>query len=309
MTHPTWTVEAIDGLRTQRITREIESQFGDPKLATKTSEYKRLLIAISIAAAAQAAAEGNCEADRINHLIDVGFEFASYLRYSLTPHDAPDEVKRKLQVWSFRRDPLNGVRNKNIPHFDKTSIEDCVGQYLDLPYRSQEVDRLLADLLVALELYQFADEMINEEPVFGIGAVRSPLKRRHPLWSYFRARLIFSGITVVVIAGGIYLVRIGFLSQNLGFWIPVFVVGLWLLDLMIASIGLPFVWRAHAKSKAKVVRLLDVMCSCYSNFASNGPISVPNLRVQLDNAAAVGVTWPPPLYALLDDVQVRSGRI
>ena len=46
------------------------------------------------------------------------------------------------------------------------------------------LDRLLVDVLIALEMYGFSHEMLNEE-TFGLVPARSPLKQRHALTLWF----------------------------------------------------------------------------------------------------------------------------
>jgi hypothetical protein len=45
------------------------------------------------------------------------------------------------------------------------------------------------------------------------------------------------------------------------------------------------------------------------NLNHTGPVSARRLLERVKVAADKGVVWPRPLYALLDDVMARTGRI
>jgi hypothetical protein len=51
------------------------------------------------------------------------------------------------------------------------------------------------------------------------------------------------------------------------------------------------------------------MLYCYGELNSNGPISARRLLERLKSASEKGVVWPAPLYALIDDVMARTGRL
>jgi hypothetical protein len=56
-------------------------------------------------------------------------------------------------------------------------------------------------------------------------------------------------------------------------------------------------------------KLLLAMYWCYNAMNGDGPISAQYIREQLGKAAEKSVVWPAPIYALLDDVMTRSGRL
>ena len=84
---------------------------------------------------------------------------------------------------------------------------------------------------------------------------------------------------------------------------------LYLLGLALTTALLPLVWRRHAKNVKRVKSLMTEMLGCYSELVSDGPVSARRVLKQLKVAADKGVAWPAPLYALLDDVMVRTGRL
>jgi hypothetical protein len=56
-------------------------------------------------------------------------------------------------------------------------------------------------------------------------------------------------------------------------------------------------------------KLTQQMSICYSALDSHGTISAPHVRESLAVSAQKGVVWPAPLYALLDDVMARGGKL
>jgi len=137
----------------------------DPKHG-RYSEYGRALDAISLAALKHAEATNaplSGGEDSFESLLEHGFSVVQNLRWAVQPHEQPEDEKKKLKLRSHRIQPLYDVQSKKTPHLSRPEIESAVGEYLALPYRAEHIDRLFADVLVALELYQFSDEMINED--------------------------------------------------------------------------------------------------------------------------------------------------
>lgn len=283
----------------------------DPKHG-RYSEYGRALDAISLAALKHAEATNaplSGGEDSFESLLDHGFSVVQNLRWAVQPHEQPEDEKKKLKLWSHRIQPLYDVQSKKTPHLSRPGIESAVGEYLALPYRAEHIDRLFADVLVALELYQFSDEMINEEVIPEIGPPRSPLKETHPLVNYlknaFNGFLFWAGLGVVVFV----LQRFRVLSDVWAWGGYITCAVLYLLGLALTTALLPLVWRRHAKNVKRVKSLMTEMLGCYSELVSDGPVSARRVLKQLKVAADKGVAWPAPLYALLDDVMVRTGRL
>jgi hypothetical protein len=62
--------------------------------------------------------------------------------------------KDKHKLWSHR----NRFSKSTVPEFNRSGIEAAVGDYLALPYRAPEIDRLLVDILMAMEIVAFVNE-------------------------------------------------------------------------------------------------------------------------------------------------------
>src|SRR5690606_22230909 len=71
-------------------------------------------------------------------------------------------TSEQQDFWIRKRSPLQTIIDKETPRLDRSEIEHIIGRYLEEPWRCQAFDRLLIDVLVALEMYAFGDEMLNE---------------------------------------------------------------------------------------------------------------------------------------------------
>src|ERR1700730_6862119 len=96
-----------------------------------------------------------------------------------------DWSDKSLDFWDFHSIPIDKIKADKVPYIDRSSLESVVGDYLAVPYRSQAMDRFLVRVLIAMELYAFGDEMLNEKR-FGLFPARYPLKQRHVFLAYLR---------------------------------------------------------------------------------------------------------------------------
>lgn len=118
--------------------------------------------------------------------------------------------------------------------------------------------------------------------------------------------------------GGVILLGLAFLVGTYGphiigdtasMWIAGILAGLFVLDLVIATITLPFAWRHQRKGKKQVRDLMVAMAHTYGELSGSGDVSTRRLREVAGKAADAGVVWPKPLFLILDDNIARLGRI
>lgn len=248
--------------------------------------------------------EGGYRGQRFEDVLSQATSVLTNLRYALRLGDGVGADRLKL--WSHRIQPFHWVKAKRVPEIDRIEVESVIGQYLALPYRSEAIDRLLVDLLIAMELFSYANEMVNGVSIPGIFST-SPLKRS-PLLEWL-VNFLLSGLIWLIVGTalwGLSLIRL-FPTD----WLSGANVALGLLFLasvLWTTAWLPRTWWAVAKAKTQIRLLLDQMSGVYCELNSQGPISARHVDQRARSAANAGVIWPAPLFVLLEDILARTGR-
>jgi hypothetical protein len=160
------------------------------------------------------------------------------------------------------------------------------------------VDRLLVDLLVAVEYFTYAQHVR-----YG-GRVRRPLSA-YLLWRVWSA--LFFG---AIMGGALLMTSYGIVGGEARMWTAIVCLALFGVDTVVTTVHLPsaLVARAQGKGLATSGELLRLMELLYQALKSDGLISAFHIREQAKKADERGVGWPPTLFALLDDIAARSGR-
>jgi hypothetical protein len=78
---------------------------------------------------------------------------------------------------------------------------------------------------------------------------------------------------------------------------------------VITTIALPFEWREQAKSRGDTWKCIRAMVDTYFELRSEGIVSAQRIREVAVKAADIGVAWPGPLFAILDDNIARTGKL
>jgi hypothetical protein len=252
------------------------------------TEYRSALDAVATAALRysneiETSTTGRGKGDRpLRGLLGLGFDLVQSLRLSR------DRDERDLQLWSHRADLRGDIRTLLFP-FGRDELDRAVSDYLHLPYRCAYLDRLLVDVLVAIECYAFGWHLKS----WGVGR-----------WFPSRTTVI-TWIGVVFLAGlGFTLVRdvFGFrggLSTEIAYVVVV------ISALTLAS-GLASRFPRLTDPDGW---LLTELLRCYRELDAGSPVSARHLIERLQRTSDLGAVWPPPLHALLDDVMARGGRI
>jgi hypothetical protein len=191
-------------VREERIRREVAQCLNDEPQAAAAYRLAVEAItraAIDYAASVKAPTQGHGQGTT-NDILDGAVFLVSDLRFASAMMITDDAEKAML--WSHRRSPIQDFKAKKTPRFDRLEIESITGRYLELPYRAETLDRVLVDLLVALEVYQYADQMLNEPTLPGFPA-RSPLKTR-PFINYL-VNAFVTALLMVAIGAGLWAYR------------------------------------------------------------------------------------------------------
>jgi hypothetical protein len=174
-----------------------------------------------------------------------GVSVVEDIQYSVRSSWAATDWADRPDFWQHRVKPLDCIRSGKFPQIDRQAVEFAATRYLKLPYRVQTVERVLVDILVALELFDH----------------------------------------------GMTLYRNNALPA----------AGLW-----------PFGLSKAAPGNGKVDRhgrLLRAIVRTYAHLSSKGLVRTLKVRDSARIGSGMGVTWPRPLYPILEDNLARCGRL
>lgn len=233
----------------------------------------------------------------VNDCTDIFYDIGYAVSY-------PDMPQKRLNCWKHFDRPLELIGRKMTPKISRDEAEAAVGKYLKSPCRAQSLDRLLIDLMIAMELFAFGDEVIN--PLHLPGFTATPLHKVKPIKDWLLWR-----VAMATVCGGTFGIFCGLSAINFfpAAWLVwPFIVALlvFVVDFIWTTILLPSVWIKVSKQKHKISDLLAALNAVYSSVVSSGPISARHVLREVEAAADKGVGWPAPLFALLDDVMARD---
>jgi hypothetical protein len=190
--------QRMQDICTEAVRSTVNARLGedDWKKPISRTLHSYLLSEMAKAASEYALARNIDPVDFENNLLRDALTVVESLRSALV-RDWNDRTT--LNYWDDYSSPIEKIKADKVPYIDRSSLEVVVEDYLALPYRSRAMDRILVKLLIAVELYAFCDEMMNEK-TFGLFPARSPLKQRHVLLAYLRG-LIVNGVNLLRIDG------------------------------------------------------------------------------------------------------------
>lgn len=247
--------------------------------------------------------EWNLAAPAILFLSDL-----SYCFVDCEEKDAKKKFDKKFNYWRHNIYPVYPITNKNTPHMDRFMIEAAVGDYLELPFRDERIDRILVDILIAMELYAYGNEVYNSKGIPGLPSLSAFLKinpLRYFLKGHLLSALFFIGGAVAFVFAGIQ----NWISEGLAIAIAALLVVLFFGFLLRGLVNFPKFRIALSEAQELAHGMLDAMFGLYAEMNSDGPISAKHIRETAQKATDKGVVWPGPLFALLDDVIARTGRL
>jgi hypothetical protein len=276
------------------------------------SQRRALAVDVVQAAMQHALATGQ-DVDQFSDLAGRGIGVIDSLAYSLKEHktfDFRENVKREPEwhFWKHEDQPGALIKARKFPYMDRSNVEEAATTYLDLPYRAPFLERTIVDVLIALELYAYSKEML-EKPMPGFSLLtRSPLMQKHALRRYVSGQF-WSAVVLLGLAylAGMYGSRL--FGETASTWIAGILVGLWVLDLVVSTVALPFAWHAQRKARKYTRDLMLAMAHTYRELSADGQVSTRRLREVAVRAADQGVVWPAPLFLILDDNIARIGRL
>lgn len=201
--------------------------------------------------------------------------------------------ERSVLPWRHQSRPTLVGNKHTEPYIIRIDVEEAAAEYLALPYRADGLDRLLTDMLMAAEMFAFADEM------------QPQLKQKLPtvlMWLWNNLKSLVIGLTIAGLLVGLAP------DSTVMLWIAGIIAGLTVLGAAFSLIVFPFLYPGVRAQRQKFQATVMGMIDAYASLGGS-PASVPHIRKLVDRATDNGVVWPAPLMALLDDIADRRKAI
>jgi hypothetical protein len=222
--------------------------------------------------------------------------------------DRTKYFERLWQLWQYPEiDILKIYEGKRtIPNIDIDELKYSLTEYLKLPVRNKNIDRLLVDVLVTNETEQFSAAMLYNNKYYP-DHLKSPLLISHPLWRFIKAQVInFAVISLIPIFILFASVSLFDFNESWAAIIGFGFLGIWVLLFLIGILTLPNFWITEIKNKQKIIKLIDAMLIVRREISGN-VVSAKHILERLNKTSEVGAIWPSEVFALLDDIIDRNG--
>ncbi len=212
--------------------------------------------------------------------------------------------------WTHIPDALERARRDDLAPAHRFNLEETATAYLELPFRSAFMDRLLVDTLVAEELFghiRAADQAIRPQSLRRKHETLTQRLERSPLAAYAAIRLRF--LLTVLVAAYILLEAV---PHARALHRPLDPVLMTWLSLGLLSVGLPQLiagWFRLARDRKTFTAGLALRLNLYHELDSDGAISAAHLMHRARASSDAGATWPGALFLLLDDSLCRDGKL
>ena len=81
-----------------------------------------------------------------------GIEVVNDLQSGLTEDGCGSQ---NWNFWKHEEDPLRRIKSDDMPYMYRDYLESAASDYLRLPYRAPILERVLVDVMIALEVYAY----------------------------------------------------------------------------------------------------------------------------------------------------------
>lgn len=250
--------------------------------------WGRLVTEVGKAAAAAASDEYERE-----HNVRRGLDIVETTARAVNPDWCNRDDQRAALAWHHQSRPTLAGKKHAEPYIIRIDVEEAAAEYLALPYRVDGLDRLLTDMLMAAEMFAFADEM------------QPQLKQKLPTilsWLWNNLKSLVTGLAIAGVL--VWLAP----DSTVMLWISGIIAGLTVLGAAFSLIVFPFLYPGVRAQRQKFHATVMGMVDAYTALGGS-PASVPHIRKLVDRATDNGVVWPAPLMALLDDIADRRKAI
>ncbi|MGI9521172.1 MAG: hypothetical protein ACR2PG_05930 [Hyphomicrobiaceae bacterium] len=270
----------------------------------------RIVESMAAAALDYAAEQGMTIAECWRGPLSLVKELESEFRHAVNYRNPFGEISEP-EYWVHRMDIIARVGRGEERAISTEAVEYVAEQYLNLPFRAPDFERLLVDALIASEMYAYFIEAVGSKAKanrdFGFSSSTS-LLIMHPLRNYIRS--ILTNVMIVGGVGGSISIALAYFSLFEAFiWSVAATVVIFAWVLIYQTFILPRSWRHYAKHMAQGNKLIRLMHSTYWQLSGSGVVSTRRLREVATQAEDEGVFWPSSLFAVLDDNIKRTGQL
>jgi hypothetical protein len=157
---------------------------------------------------------------------------------------------------------LYDIKQNKVPYISRQELECAVGVYSDLPFRCAHVDRLLVDLLVALEIYQYDNEIYNQIYIKGLNE-KTIVQVGHPIKNYLRGILEYGGISAAGVAVASTLDYVHMIPGEWNRGVEIIACIYFFSSLTIATLAMFYVVPRHNKRYKEATDLMGSMIRVY----------------------------------------------
>lgn len=256
--------------------------------------------------------------ERINESAGIGNEIVFAFQYG--KHDAiffDEKVSEQKVKDAFKlsygvpsSDLLTDARLGKRLLVDRSSLDEAIGRYLAGSVRPSGVDRFLIESLTDMEISSYLAEMLDETRIIGQSPSQILRGIRHPVQSWVASRVWRFGLLMSLIAGVFFISSQTDITSDTSLLASLVFIAVFLLDALFSLIRLPSLLKhyktAHRTLTKSVVDLPALMHAFYTEYRTNGPISVKRLRAKLEDLEREGVVWPSSLWPLIEDIEKRN---
>lgn len=291
-----------------RMVFDMDDDLSTVELQSDLMHLRRLLLGLGVQTAKERGLQPDSPAaQQIINRADIIANHIAWAFPSVDKGDTKERVRGAMRMtWGVPPHLVVEEGRKNGGLETDGMLDEGVGKYLMSPFRSPQVDRMLARALHDRELSNFIARQA------GYASLDSPLKESNGsvigswLWNRFVALII----AVVMCAGLLFLKSYVPATPD---WVLVggllLLAGGWLLWTVVSCVLLlihgPRIAEARKEARGAFRAALDF----YGEFWNTaGPISLAHYRKRMEEAKAAGIVWPQALWALVDDMEARGVR-
>jgi len=264
------------------------------------------------------AKENDMDFDAYCELLERTFPIAEGFRYSLSPEMphleaseresfSDSDVETYHAIWEYTSFLFGDIKENRTPQLMWHQLSENVSGYLDMPFRCAAVDRWLVQALIASKLILQGNQLIHGDCIFNDPPL-TPLNTKHPVRNYLSKSLF---IAIPLFGGAGLSIFAGFKQWVADVWsiaVAIILVVIFMALAVRSLIFLPSEWRLYTSGMRRARQHLEEMNFAYDElYNPYAPISAPHIIRVLEKNQDKGVSWPPSLFVLLEDISKRSG--